>query len=84
MSKKTKNIISFSGGKDSTALILWAKENLKEFDVIFCDTNWENRITYDYIQYINEILLGDRLITLKSSKYDGFADMCQKKSVRHQ
>jgi len=77
--KKIKNIISFSGGKDSTALILWAFENLKEFEVIFCDTGWENKITYDYIQHINETLLRDKLIVLKSSKYEGFADMSIKR-----
>ena len=38
-----KHIISFSGGKDSTALILWAKENLEEFITVFCDTGWEQR-----------------------------------------
>ena len=75
-----KNIVSFSGGKDSTALILWAKENLNKFDTIFCDTGWENEITYDYIKYINKTLLGGKLITLKSSKYNGFADMSIKRS----
>lgn len=77
--KQIKNLISFSGGKDSTAIILWAKENLSDFDVIFCDTNWENQLTYDYIDHINKSLLNDKLIVLKSSKYEGFADMCIKK-----
>lgn len=53
-----KKIISFSGGKDSTALILWAKENLEVFETVFCDTNWEHPITYKYIEYINKALLG--------------------------
>ena len=73
------NIISFSGGKDSTALILWAKENLKTFQTIFCDTGWEDKTTYDYIDYINRTLLDKKLITLRSEKYDGFADLCIKK-----
>lgn len=75
------NIISFSGGKDSTALILWAKENLESFQTIFCDTGWEDKITYDYIEYINHFLLGGKLIVLKSEKYDGFADAAIKKKV---
>ena len=29
-----KHIVCFSGGKDSTALILWAKENLPEFTTV--------------------------------------------------
>jgi len=77
--KTIRNIISFSGGKDSTALILWAFENLNDFEVIFCDTGWENKVTYDYIHYINKTLLRGGLIVLKSSKYEGFADMSIKR-----
>lgn len=73
------NIISFSGGKDSTALILWAKENLENFTTIFCDTGWEHEITYRYIEYINQTLLDGKLVVLKSDKYDGFEDMAIKR-----
>ena len=73
------NIISFSGGKDSTALILWAKENLSEFETVFCDTKWEHEITYQYIDYINKTLLDNKLITITSKKYDGFVDLTIKK-----
>ncbi len=73
------NIIAFFGGKDSTALILWAKENLDSFQTIFCDTGWEDQITYDYIKYINKTLLNGKLIVLKSEKYDGFEDLAIKK-----
>jgi len=69
-------IISFSGGKDSTALILWAKENLKEFQTVFCDTGWEHDITYAYINYINDTLLDGKLITLSS---EGFANLSIRK-----
>lgn len=71
------NIISFSGGKDSTALILWAKENLPSFEVVFCDTGWEDPITYDFIKYISENVAP--VITIKSKKYDGFVDMAVKR-----
>lgn len=73
------NIISFSGGKDSTALILWAKENLPEFQAVFCDTGWEHDLTYQYIRYINDTVLDGKLITLRSEKYKGFEDLCVKK-----
>lgn len=77
--KSVKNIISFSGGKDSTALILWAKENLEEFTSVFCDTMWEHPITYGYINYINEKLLDGNLVVIQSDKYGSFQDMCVKK-----
>lgn len=73
------NIISFSGGKDSTALILWAKENKMKFRTIFCDTGWEDEITYEYVEYINKTLLNGKLIVLKSDKYEGFEDLSIKK-----
>ena len=77
-----KNIVSFSGGKDSTALILWAKENLDDFDTVWMDTGWEHPWTYKYVDYIDQELLDNKLIRLKSSKYDGFEDMSiQKKRV---
>ena len=73
------NIVSFSGGKDSTALLLWAKENLSDFEVVFCDTNWESPVTYKYIDYINETLLGGKLKVIRSSKYQGFEDLSIKR-----
>lgn len=79
LENENKNIVSFSGGKDSLALILWAKENLDDFDVIFCDTNWEHAITYSYIDYIDQTLLNGKLIRIKSDKYEGFEDMCIKR-----
>lgn len=66
-----KHIVCFSGGKDSTALVLWAKENLLEFTAVFCDTGWEHPITYAYVEEINQQLLGGSLVTLKSEKYSG-------------
>lgn len=66
-----RHVICFSGGADSTVLCLWARENLPEFDTVFCDTGWEHPMTYDYIQTINEKVLGGRLITLASKWKDG-------------
>lgn len=67
-----RHIVCFSGGKDSTALVLWAKENLPEFTTVFCDTGWEHPITYAYVEEINQSLLGGGLRYVHSSKY---ADM---------
>src|SRR4051794_3325240 len=76
-----RHIVCFSGGKDSTALICWAKENLEELDTVFCDTGWEHPLTYAYVQEINEKILDGKLITLKSEKYEGFEDMCVKRKT---
>lgn len=70
------NIICFSGGKDSTALLLWARDNLEDFTTVFCDTGWEHPITYGYVQEINKKLLNNKLVILKSSKYQGFVNLC--------
>lgn len=66
-----KHVVCFSGGKDSTALILWAKENLEEFTTVYCDTGWENPITYAYVEQINQTLLDGKLVTLRSETYPG-------------
>lgn len=76
-----KHVVCFSGGKDSTALVCWAKENLEEFETVFCDTGWESPITYAYIQEINDRLLNGRLIVLKSEKYAGFEDLVLRRKI---
>lgn len=75
-----RHIISFSGGKDSTALVLWAIEQGLDFDTVFCDTGWEVQSIYDYIKYVvDTFIMPGSLIVLKSDKYDGMADLCEKK-----
>lgn len=75
-----KVIVTFSGGKDSLASLLWVRNNLtKDFITIFCDTGWEHPLTYKYIEEIRE-QLGLNLITVKSKKFDGMADLAKKKS----
>lgn len=62
------HIIQFSGGKDSTALVLWAKEqNWPEgFTAVFCDTFWEHPETYEYIKHVDRTLLNGKLVWLPS------------------
>lgn len=49
------NIISVSGGKDSTALLLLAIERgAKNMQAVFADTGNEHQQTYDYVQYLSE------------------------------
>jgi len=74
-----KIIVTFSGGKDSLAALLWIRNNFsKKFDIVFCDTKWESPITYDYIKEIS-LKLKMPVISLVSKKFDGFIDLAIKK-----
>ena len=50
------HILSLSGGKDSTALAFFMKENMPEvfekLELVFCDTECELPETYDYLNKI--------------------------------
>lgn len=74
-----KIIVTFSGGKDSLASLLWVRNNLtKNFITVFCDTGWEHPLTYQYIQDIRD-QLDLNLVTVKSKKFDGMVDLARKK-----
>jgi len=74
----TKHIITFSGGKDSLATIIWAKKNINNFEVVFCDTGWEHEKTYQHILEV-EAWLGFEIIRLRSCKYADLPDLTIKK-----
>jgi len=65
---KEYHILSLSGGKDSTALAFFMKENMPEIfekmEMVFCDTEKEIPETYDYLNKI-EIFLDKKIIRLK-------------------
>lgn len=67
---KVKIIVSFSGGKDSQACLIWAtnKYGNDNIEAVFCDTGWEHPITYKHIHDVCE-LMGIKLTILKS-KFD--------------
>ncbi len=79
-------VVSVSGGKDSTAMALWIKEQLLEETnpVYYCyaDTGWEHPEVYEYLDAVLEPLLGDRFHRVKSEKYPGgMADLVKKKGA---
>ena len=68
---KEYHILSLSGGKDSTALAFFMKENMpdifEKLELVFCDTEHEIPETYDYLNKI-EIFLGKQITTLIPEK----------------
>ena len=49
------NIVSCSGGKDSTATLLLALErNVENLRAVFADTGNEHEITYEYVRYLEQ------------------------------
>jgi len=75
-----KILTAFSGGKDSTATLIYTVEKYGAQNVtaVFCDTGWENPITYLYIIEITE-QLGVELKVLQSKKYRDMLDLARKK-----
>lgn len=55
--KSARHILSFSGGKDSTALAVYMLQNYPEveFEFVFCDTGVELPETYEYIKRFETI-----------------------------
>ena len=52
---KIHNIVSVSGDKDSTALLLLAMERGAEnLQAVFADTGHEHQQTYDYVRYLEQ------------------------------
>lgn len=73
-------IVTLSGGKDSLATAIWAKNNLKGKNVIyvFCDTGWEHAKTYKHLKDIEDDL-GIAIIRLTNLNFDGLVDLFIKK-----
>lgn len=73
-----KVIVSYSGGKDSQACLIWAvnKYGKDRIEAVFCDTGWEHPDTYDHI-ISTTAQMGVKLTTLKS-EYD-FISLAKKK-----
>lgn len=75
-----KVVVSWSGGKDSQAGLIWAvkKYGAKNVQAVFCDTGWEHELTDWHVKTVCENL-GVELISIASKKYAGFLDMVKQK-----
>lgn len=52
-----RNVVQFSGGKDSTAMLLMMLEkNMPIDDIIFCDTGKEFPQIYEHIEKVNKYI----------------------------
>lgn len=72
-----KNVISVSGGKDSTAMLLLAIERgMPNLSPVFADTGHENPQTYEYIAYLEEALG----VSIRWVKADFTADFKRKRA----
>lgn len=71
------NIISVSGGKDSTALLLLAIELQPDnMQAVFADTGNEHDITYEYVQYLN-----DTVFPIRTVKADFSASIARRRAA---
>lgn len=74
-----QHIVAFSGGKDSQAVLIWAKNNLPEFNAVFCDTGHESEETYNFVHsFCKQIEV--ELVIIESNKYEGFMDLSKRKN----
>ncbi len=75
-----KIFVLYSGGKDSQASLIWSvkKYGAINCEAVFCDTGWENPVTYKHIvSTCND--LNVKLNIIVSKKYNGMIDLAIKK-----
>ena len=68
-----KAVLSFSGGKDSTALYLLALEQGVDFLPVFADTGHEHELTYDYVRNISRLTGGPEVKWVRADFSAAFA-----------
>lgn len=75
------NIISVSGGKDSTALLALAVTlEADNLEAIFADTGHEHPITYEYVHYLSDWLTGRGYAPIRWVSADFSADLARRRA----
>jgi 3'-phosphoadenosine 5'-phosphosulfate sulfotransferase (PAPS reductase)/FAD synthetase len=74
-----KYLVSLSGGKDSTACLLWALDTLPKADIIpyYIDTKWEHDSVYVYLDYLEKELD----IKIKRLESEGMVELSKRKRM---
>jgi len=70
MTQAVREILSLSGGKDSTALAIYLRDRIPNLEYVFCDTQKELPETYEYLSRI-EAFLGKKVVRLCSEEEGG-------------
>lgn len=65
--KKTRHILSLSGGKDSSALAVFMRGRVADMEYVFCDTQKELPETYEYLAKL-EAFLGRPIVRLNAER----------------
>lgn len=67
------HVLSVSGGKDSTAMYLFAMEHAIPFHAVFADTGNEHEITLDYIRHLPSKTGGPEIKLVQADFQEDFA-----------
>ena len=67
MSGKVRHVCGISGGKDSSALAIYMRDQVPDMEYFFCDTGAELPETYDYLNRL-EVVLGKPIARLNSDR----------------
>ena len=65
--KDVRHICGISGGKDSSALAVFLKNDIPDMEYFFCDTGAELPETYEYLTRL-EVILGKPIARLNSDR----------------
>lgn len=80
---KIYNVVSFSGGKDSTALLLMMIEKKMQIDsIIYLDTTWDTPEIYEHNEKVKKYILPYTITTIKLN-FDYYFAKERRLSGRH-